>query len=193
MGLSLVFLGVLVILATQVLTGGIVLSGVSDKLFPLHYQDEIARVAEKYGQDAYLVAAMVKTESGFDSQAESPAGAVGLMQLMPETAEWVAGKAGLWEGGSGPDLKDPVDSLELGVWYLAYLGELYGDGSVTALAAYNAGLGRVDDWIEAAGGRESFDESDIQYPETRQYVERVEHYRELYQRVHPDAFTQSSQ
>lgn len=192
MSLSLVVLVALAIVAALVLTGEIVIPGVSDKLFPIHYRDEIAQVAQKYDQDPYLVAAMVKTESGFDAQAESGAGAVCLMQLMPDTAEWVASKMGKWESGSGPDLTDPGVNLELGVWYLAYLGDLYGDGSLAALAAYNAGLGHVDDWIEAAGGPRSFDASDIQYQETRRYVERVEHYRALYKRTHPDTFAQAS-
>jgi soluble lytic murein transglycosylase len=94
-----------------------------------------------------------------------------------------------WEAGSGPDLTDPADNLELGVWYLDYLGGLYGDGSLAALAAYNGGLGNVDEWIEAAGGIALFDASDIKFAETKQYVERVEHYRELYSRIHPDAFS----
>jgi soluble lytic murein transglycosylase len=165
----------------------------SARLFPIHYQQEIAQVAGQYGQDPYLVAAMARTESAFDAQAESPAGAVGLMQLMPDTAEWVAGKMGDWQGGSGPVLTDPVDNLQLGVWYLDYLGGLYGDGSLATLAAYNAGLGNVDKWIAAAGGLEAFDDSYIAFTETRQYVERVEHYRALFVRVHPDAFAQTSQ
>jgi soluble lytic murein transglycosylase len=78
------------------------------------------------------------------------------------------------------------------VWYLDYLGGLYGDGSLAALASYNAGMGRVDEWIEAAGGLDLFDASDIQYQETRQYVARVEHYSELYRRVHADAFSGDS-
>jgi soluble lytic murein transglycosylase len=192
MTLSLAVLVALAIVAVLVFTGETVMPGVSAKLFPLHYQDEIAVVAGEYGQDPYLVAAMVRTESGFDAQAQSQAGAVGLMQLMPDTAEWVAGKLGKWQAGSGPDLTNPVDNLELGTWYLAYLGDKYGDGSLAALAAYNAGLGHVDEWIEAAGGLASFTATDIQYPETRQYVERVEHYRELYRRVYPNAFAQSS-
>jgi soluble lytic murein transglycosylase len=193
MGLSLLVLAALAIVAALVLTGEVVVPGVSSKLFPIHYQGEIAQTAQEYGQDPYLVAAMVKTESGFDTQAESGAGAVGLMQLMPDTAEWVVSKMDRWDDRTGPDLTDPSDNLELGVWYLDYLGGLYGDGSLAALAAYNAGLGRVNDWIAAAGGADSFKVTDIQYQETRQYVERVEHYRDLYLRVHPDALTQTSQ
>lgn len=192
MGLSLTVLVALVIAAVLVLTGETIVPGISDKLFPMHYQEEIARAADKYGQDPYLIAAMVRTESGFDPTAESPAGAVGLMQLMPDTADWVVSKIGKWPGGDGPVLTDPADSLELGTYYIAYLGGIYGDGSVMALAAYNAGQGRVDEWVEAAGGRQSFDESDIPFPETKQYVQRVEHYRRLYMRLHPDAFTQTS-
>jgi soluble lytic murein transglycosylase len=188
MGLSLLILVGLAIVAVLTVTGEIVIPGVSAKLFPLHYQTEIAQAAGEYGQDPYLVAAMVRTESGFDAQAESPAGAVGLMQLIPSTAEWVVSKSDRWSSGSGPDLRAPADNLDLGVWYLNYLGEIYGAGSMAALAAYNAGLGHVDDWIAAAGGLEVFDITDIPYPETKQYVERVEHYRDLYLRIHPDAF-----
>jgi soluble lytic murein transglycosylase len=188
MGLSLFILVGLAIVAVLTVTGEVVMPGVSAKLFPLHYQTEIAHAAGDYGQDPYLVAAMVRTESGFDAQAESPAGAVGLMQLMPSTAEWVASKSDKWSGGTAPDLRVPADNLDLGVWYLNYLGEIYGAGSMAALAAYNAGLGHVDDWIAAAGGLEAFDVTDIPYPETKQYVQRVEHYRDLYLRIHPDAF-----
>jgi soluble lytic murein transglycosylase len=130
---------------------------------------------------------VVKTESGYDPQAVSPAGAVGLMQLMPETAEWVTGLDS-WQGASDPDLTDPRDSLELGACYLQYLAETFGDGTRPALAAYNAGQGTVSEWIQAAGGADSFGLSDIQYEETRTFVERVEHYHELYGRVHPDVF-----
>ena len=193
MGLSLVVLVAVVIVAALAVAGEIVVPGVSDKLFPMHYQEDIARVAQKYDQDPYLIAAMVKTESGFDAQAESPAGAVGLMQLIPSTAEWVADRMDEWEGGSGPVLTDPADNLELGAWYLDYLGGLYGDGSILALAAYNAGLGNVDDWIRALGGKKTFDASDIPFPETQQYVQRVAKYRELYLRVYPDSFAATSE
>jgi soluble lytic murein transglycosylase len=191
MGLSVVFLVALVIVGVLVLTGETVVPVLSAKLFPMHYQEDIARVAQKYDQDPYLIAAMVKTESGYDATAESRAGAVGLMQLMPATAEWVAARMGEWKGGSGPVLTDPAYNLELGAWYLDYLGDLYGDGSLAAVAAYNGGLGHVDEWIADAGGPDSFDASDILFPETRQYVERVERYRQLYMRVYPDAFAQT--
>ena len=178
---------VLIVLVGTTLVGQLVVPGLSAKIFPLHYQQQIAQVSAEYGQDPYLVAAMVKTESGFDANAKSQAGAVGLLQLMPNTAEWAAGKMGKWKGAA-PVLTEPVDNLELGVWYMSYLGGLYGDGSVLALAAYNAGLGNVDQWIDAAGGRQSFSISDIPFAETRHYVQRVEHYLELYKRIYPHVF-----
>jgi len=176
-----------IIVSALVLTGRTVMPVLSEKLFPIRYQEEIAQAAEKYGQDPYLVAAVVKAESGYDPKAESGKGAVGLMQLMPDTAEWVASKLDVWSDGEGPVLTDPEDNLELGVWYLAYLGDAYGDGSALALAAYNAGPGNVDEWVQEAGGQESFTLSDIEFPETREYVERVERFYRLYKRIHPDA------
>ncbi len=189
---SVVVLVALAILTALTLTGRIVIPVISAKLFPIHYQEEIAQAAAKYGQDPYFVAAMVRAESGYDAQAKSGSGAVGLMQLMPATAEWVASKSKAWPEGESPVLTDPVDSLELGVWYIDYLGDMYGQGGLLALAAYNAGLGNVDEWIEEAGGPESFDVSDIPFPETRQHVERVQHYKELYERIHPDVFSASA-
>jgi soluble lytic murein transglycosylase len=188
---SMAVLVVLAVLAALALTGRVVLPGISAKLFPIHYSAEISQAAAKYDQDPYLIAAMVRTESDFDPLATSGSGAVGLMQLMPATAEWVAEQSGAWPEGESPVLTDPVDSLELGVWYIDYLGGLYGKGTLAALAAYNAGLGNVDDWIAEAG--DAFDVSDIPFQETRDYVERVERYKSLYERIHPDAFDSSGQ
>jgi len=192
-GLSLSALVVLAVLAVLTVTGRLVVPGVSAKIFPIHYRQEIAQAAEKYDQDPYLVAAIVKAESGFDAEAQSGVGAVGLMQLMPATAEWVASQSGVWPEGEGPVLTNPLDNLELGVWYLDYLGEIYGEGSLATLAAYNGGLGNVDEWIAEAGGLESFEAADIKFAETREYVERIEHYLDLYMRVHPDAFVPATQ
>jgi soluble lytic murein transglycosylase len=186
--MALVVVAGVATVAALLLTGRTLVPTLSERLFPIHYQEDISRIADKYGQDPYLVAAVAKAESGYDAEARSGKGAVGLMQLMPDTAEWVASQLTWPEGG--PVLTDPADNLELGVWYLDYLGDLYGDGTQAALAAYNAGPGNVDEWIEAAGGLEVFDLADIEFPETRKYVERVAHYYQLYQRIHPEVFAQ---
>lgn len=160
---------------------------VEEQADPILYAEEIAQVAQRYDLDPYLVAAVAKTESGYRAAVVSPAGAVGLMQLMPGTADWVTG-LDIWQGDSDPVLTDPADSLELGACYLRYLMDRFDDRTQIALAAYNAGQGTVDGWLATAGGVESFDLADIVYPETQEFVRRVEHHRDLYTRVHPDAF-----
>jgi soluble lytic murein transglycosylase len=184
----LVVLGGIATAIALIVTGRTVVPVVSENLFPISYQEDIARVAKKYGLDPYLVAAVVKTESGFDAQAESPVGAVGLMQLMPDTAEWLVG-LDIWRGDGDPRLTDPADNLELGTCYLAYLTDRFGEDHMTAtLAAYNAGPTAVGRWVEAAGGAEAFGPEDIEFPETRTFVERVKRYRVLYARIHPGIF-----
>ncbi len=184
---ALVVLVGMVALVVLIATGRTVVPAVSERIYPLHYREIIAHVAERYGLDPFLVAAVVKAESGYDPAALSPAGAVGLMQLMPDTAEWVT-SLGSWQGSPEPELTDPADNLELGTCYLEFLTGSFGGEIRPALAAYNAGQGVVGEWVEAAGGEEEFELTDIPYPETRAFVERVEHYRELYSRIYPEAF-----
>ena len=175
-----------------IVSGRTVVPVVSETLFPIHYQEEIADVADRYDLDPYLVAAVAKTESGFDPEAVSPVGAVGMMQLMPPTAEWIT-TLDLWQGDSRPELTDAGDSLELGACYLAYLYRRFGEDNRTAvLAAYNAGPNAVEGWIESAGGADSFGSADIRYPETRDFVERVQRFRFIYGRVHPDMFSSAA-
>jgi soluble lytic murein transglycosylase len=162
----------------------------TEKLYPIHYQQGIARVADRYDLDPYLVAAMVRTESDYDPKAVSHAGAVGLMQLMPDTAEWIT-RLDSWKGPKNPTLTDPDDSLELGACYLAYLTKRFAGDMVAAVAAYNAGQGAVDDWL-AAGTHDALQLADIHFQETRDFVKRVEHFRDLYKRTYQGIFTQKT-
>jgi soluble lytic murein transglycosylase len=175
------------VVAVVVVTGKVIVPSLSGKVYPIHYEKEIAAVADKYDLDPYLVAAVARTESGFDPDALSHAGAVGLMQLLPNTAEFVTGLDS-WKGPKNPALKDPQDSLELGACYLAYLLRRF-DDPTAALAAYNAGPGAVGGWIEKAGGADSFTAEDIKYPETREFVRRVFRSQALFEKAHPDAFS----
>jgi soluble lytic murein transglycosylase len=188
--LLVVVVAALVWVGVSAMTGRMVVPVVSDRIYPLVYEDEIAAVAEKYDLDPYLVAAVARTESGFDPDARSHAGAVGLMQLLPKTAEWVT-SLDSWKGPDNPALTNPQDSLELGACYLAYLQRTL-DDPTAAIAAYNAGQNAVRGWIKKAGGSASFGMEDIPYPETQEFVRRVERYRTIYQKVHPDAFAASS-
>ena len=108
---------------------------------------------------------MIYAESRFDADVESSAGAVGLMQLLPETAKGIA----LRTGGAKfvvSDLRDPEINVRYGSWYLDHLRERYDGDMRLALAAYHAGQGNVDRWLEEGGG--------IAFPETRAYVDEVE-------------------
>ena len=135
-------------------------------LLPLavRYRPLVRETAALYGLDATLVLALVNVESGFDADAVSKAGAVGLMQVMPATAAWIA------ELRDVPDatlcLADAAVNLDLGCWYLRYLMARL--PVEWALAAYNAGEGAVEEWR-----RRGLTLDEIPYAETRAYVEKV--------------------
>ena len=122
-----------------------------------------SRTARNHDLDPALLAAVVYVESRFDPDVESPAGAIGLMQLLPDTAKGIA----LRTGGDRfvvADLRDPEINVRYGSWYLDHLRERY-DGTRFVLAAYHAGQGNVDRWREDGTG--------IPFPETRSYVAEV--------------------
>ena len=148
---------------------------------PLEYEEQIASSAARHGVDPYLVAAVISAESGFDAGGVSSKGAVGLMQLMPETAAEQAAVTG--HSPVGPeDLTDPATNIELGTGYLARLLRRYGDER-TAIAAYNAGMGVTDRWIA-----EGPVEDTVTFPETREFLRRVLAERDRYRELFPDAF-----
>ena len=148
--------------------------------YPLKYQTEAASACEEYGLDRALVNSVINAESRFDRRAESSAGALGLMQLMPETAAWLAPSAGLADFES-VDLFDPAVNINLGCFYLKYLLGRFKDTD-TALAAYNAGEGNVAVWLKdesmSDGGK--IKPEAIPFKETRDYVRRINKYRKVY-------------
>ena len=144
--------------------------------YPLEYEHIVRGHAENYELDAALIAAVIYRESKFDADARSSSGAIGLMQLLPDTAVGIAVNT---EGHQFEvsDLYNPEINVRYGSFYLRRLIRKYGDERL-ALAAYNAGQTNVDEWI-AAGG-------EIEFPETREYVEDVLHAREVYARAYAD-------
>lgn len=142
--------------------------------YPLRYATIVRVHASENHLDAALLAAVIESESKFDPNARSSAGAVGLMQLTPSTAKGIA----LYTGGSRfrvSDLTNPDINVRYGAWYLRHLVERYGDERL-ALAAYNAGEDNVDRWQKAHEG--------IQFAETRDYVKRVERLKKIYRRTY---------
>jgi len=139
--------------------------------YPLRYTTIVRVHANENHIDPALLAAVIEAESKFNPDARSSAGAVGLMQLTPTTAKGIA----LYTGGSRfriSDLTDPDINVRYGAWYLRHLLNRYGNDERLALAAYNAGEDNVDRWQNAHVG--------IQFQETRDYVNRVEHLRRIY-------------
>ena len=149
---------------------------------PLAHADIIREQAAEKDLDPALVAGVIYTESRFRDQT-SPAGAKGLMQIMPDTADYIARKSGGSAFVQG-DLATPEINIAYGCWYLRYLLDRYDGNHVLALAAYNGGEGRVDEWVQAARDRgERFRAADhIPFPETRDYVQRVIEARRAYRR-----------
>ena len=146
---------------------------------PLRHDDIIRQQARDKDLDAALIAAVIYEESRFRDQT-SHAGARGLMQITPATADFIAQRTG-GVRFEQEDLADPQINIAYGAYFLRYLIDHYEGNEGLAAAAYNAGLTNVDRWVERAGGSESFDmESDIPFPETRAYVENVLERRQEY-------------
>jgi soluble lytic murein transglycosylase len=148
--------------------------------YPLDHAGAIRAGAARYDLDPVLVAAVVYAESKFDEYALSSQGAVGLMQILPETAEQIADESG-GVTFTTDDLEDPRINVRYGSYYLRQALDAY-DGDVrAAVASYNAGMGAVNEWVVAARAEgRKLRLKDIPYPETRAYVERVLEARRIY-------------
>ena len=137
-------------------------------IYPLRYRNDLCAVAEDFCLSPSLVAAVICVESHFDAEAQSRKGAVGLMQLLPSTAAWMAQKLGIEQYA----LTNPHDNVTLGCAYLAYLAQKYSD-ETTILAAYNAGEGRVDEWLKNAEYSRGGALVCIPFAETAAYCKKV--------------------
>ena len=172
----LIFLGVLVLCAV-LLWSNVHRRGMEWR-FPLQYEALIQQYSAERDLDPFLVKGLIFAESSFRSEAVSPVGARGLMQIMPNTAEWLAERMGV--SYEPDDLFHPAYNIRMGTYYIRLLLNMF-EHRDTALAAYNAGMGNVRAWLEDA--RYSDDGETlhtIPFPETRTYVERVNRYMEIY-------------
>ena len=157
-------------------------------LYPFPYRSTVESYSSRWKVDKFLAIAVMKVESNFSEAAHSQSGAVGLMQIMPETAAWIAYQLGESPDEVADDIKnlhDPETNIRYGTWYLAELEDEFKGNDVLALAAYNAGRGNVHEWIEKNHWNENFSDVDkIPYAETRDYVKRVLHCREKYAKLY---------
>lgn len=117
-----------------------------DEQYPLMYDDLIRSTAAEYNLSPALVASVIRNESSFRPTAESSVGARGLMQLMPDTAEWIAGKLHT-EGYQVNRLYEPETNIRFGCWYLNYLSSLFNGNPLCVICAYHAGQGEISSWL----------------------------------------------
>lgn len=152
--------------------------------YPLKYEELISAYADENGLDPYLVAAVIYVESGYDSQAVSRSGARGLMQIMPATGEWIAGKLKA-EKFDEEKLFNPETNIQFGCWYLGFLKEKFDGNPQLMMAGYNAGHNRVAAWMDDDTVSDGQSLTNIPFEETDGYVKKVdkayEKYKELYE------------
>ena len=161
------------------LTMPLVRKAVNEFSLPLAHSDVIRQQAAEKHLDPALVAAVIYAETKFQPR-DSAAGAVGLMQVMPQTALFLAHRSGAKTFTTG-DLENPQVNIAYGSYYLRYLLDEYHGNLTLALAAYNGGESNVDHWVaEARADGQSLTVADIPFPETRAYVAKVLHARDQY-------------
>ena len=159
---------------------------IQKSIHPMGYSEIVEREAKNYHVDPLLVYAVIKAESNFEEDAVSGAGAMGLMQIMPETYEWLAQKMGETEV-SKEDLLNPEINIKYGCLFLSILTEKYPQLK-SAIAAYNAGAGNVDNWLDdltVTPDGENLE--NIPFPETKRYTEKVLSNYQLYQRLYEES------
>ncbi|WP_366924532.1 lytic transglycosylase domain-containing protein [Metallumcola ferriviriculae] len=178
---------VIIVIVLMLLFSAFLLTGQWKELgklfYPLPYREDIFRYSRQFDLDPYFIAAVMRVESRYYSKALSKRGARGLMQLMPETARWVAGQMNIEYNDEL--LYQPDYNIQLGCWYLANLLVEFQGNFAAVLAAYNGGRGRVARWLDEGtwdGRLEST--ADIPFPETRTFVDRVWRDYQIYRHIY---------
>lgn len=153
-------------------------------IYPLEYKEEIIKYGKMYNIDPPLLAAIIKTESNFQKDAESRKGAKGLMQITPSTGEWIAKTMGMKDFNENM-LFDPETNIKLGSWYVEHLAGYYNGSFELVFAAYNGGRGNVDKWLKdkslSSNGR-TLDV--IPFAETDNFVKKVRKNYNIYKRIY---------
>lgn len=179
---SIVIVSILILSILFGLLFQIIWDAIDRASYPRNYSDYVEKYAYEYGIPEYVVYSVIKVESDFESGAVSSDGAVGLMQMMPSTFNWLTGM--LSENLNSAMLYDPETNIKYGTYYLSYLYQRYGSWSET-YAAYNAGQGTVDDWLK----EEEYTDKNgklakIPYHETAGYVKKLKKANETYKRLY---------
>ena len=164
----IIFFSILIAVA-----GNSIITCVGKKLHPDDCRDIVEKYASEYNIPAYVIFAVIETESDFDAHATSSAGAMGLMQMMPATFEWLTSSEHLGENLSSDELYNEEVSIHYGAYYLKYLFGKFHNWD-TVFAAYNAGEGNVSNWLKDSRYSDGKGKlTKIPFKETREYVKKV--------------------
>ncbi len=152
---------------------------VMKKMYPLKYSEYIEKYSKEYNIESYMVYAIIKAESNFNENAKSTRNAVGLMQIMENTAIETANKMGL--NVTKEDLFNPELNIKVGLKYFCNLLEKYNNNYYLAIIAYNAGIGNVDKWLEEGViKKDASDIENVPFRETNNYVRKILRDYEIY-------------
>ncbi len=160
--------------------------------YPVAYTELIEKYADQYELDPYLVQSIMRCESSNNPTAVSDAGAIGLMQIMPDTGEWIAHKIDPELAYSLDMLEDPEHSIEYGCWYLNFLSNRFAGNVMEMVAAYNAGHGSVQTWLDDPRFSQDGELTVIPFESTALYYEKVMTAYENYTALYPDLFAGSA-
>lgn len=167
---------IIILVLVIVASFGVVTYGTMTR--PVEHTKIINKYSKEYNIDPLLVLSVIKVESAFDNNAHSHMNAVGLMQVIPETAEWVAEKTK--KEYNEEDLFDPETNIQIGTFYLAYLIDHFQDENL-AIVAYNGGMGNVQSWIDKKiVGKNGMGLENVPIEEARNYVVKVNKHYDVY-------------
>ena len=156
--------------------------------YPQKYSKYVDKASLQYCLDPALIYAVIHTESGFNPNAESPAGACGLMQVMPDSFDWLMGLRGESDKYTTEDLFKPEVCIDYGCYLLRYNLDWFNQDEVCTLAGYNAGFGKVDEWLSdsslSSDGKTLDDPDNIPIEETREYVKKVQSAKQMYTKLY---------
>ena len=153
--------------------------------YPQKYSEQVSRYSSEFGVEEALVYSVIRTESGFRPEVESHAGAVGLMQLMPSTFDWLQEQLDGSVVYTSEQLKDPDTNIKYGTYFLSMLMDRYGGDIKTVAAAYNAGTTTVDGWLsDTTYSTNGTTLSYIPYEETEHYADKVIKTRDMYNKLY---------
>ncbi|WP_338044779.1 lytic transglycosylase domain-containing protein [Paenibacillus lignilyticus] len=156
-------------------------------MYPVHFREDIVISADNYKLEPHLVAAIIRVETNYKTGVVSRKGAIGVMQLMPDTANWIIQKGGFGKISTEAISNRADVSIEIGAWYLNALNQQFDGNMYTVIAAYNAGPGNVSRWLADGtwdGKLETVDQ--VPFGETRHYIQRVIYYYNKYKTLYPN-------